>query len=96
MIAVIGYIRVKPERLEEFELLFSNLKKTVKNKEPGCIVYTIARNRDDPYSYRAIEIFSDQKALDNHLSSEYFQEAFAKIGACTSEEAKVEFLDTVA
>jgi quinol monooxygenase YgiN len=95
MIAVVGKIKVQPDKAAAFERIFVDLQATVKAKEPGCLMYRMTKSRDEPNTYRNVELFKDQAALDAHTSAEYFLAAMPGIGACLAGEPEIEFLDTI-
>jgi quinol monooxygenase YgiN len=67
MITVVVTIKPKPGREKEFEKTFHDYAGTVRANEPGTILYTLNRSRDDAAVYQAIEIYADDAAMRTHL-----------------------------
>lgn len=44
------------------------------NQEPGCLLYTAQRSREQPRKYLLYEQYRDQAALEAHSTAGYFQE----------------------
>jgi quinol monooxygenase YgiN len=42
-------------------------------QEPGCLSYLLHVDREKPGSFMFHEVFEDQRALDEHVNSSYFQ-----------------------
>ncbi len=49
-------------------------------EEPGCIEYGFTQDTDDPTVIIAVEIWRDREAIESHLTTQHFAEAFAKLG----------------
>lgn len=43
-------------------------------QEPGCLLYTAQRSREQPRKYLLYEQYRDQAALEEHSTADYFQE----------------------
>jgi quinol monooxygenase YgiN len=95
MIAVVGKIRVRPDKVEQFETVFRKLIADVVSHEEGCVLYRLTRSRTEPDTYRNMEIFRDQAALDAHTGAGYFLAALGQLQDCVEGQPEVEFLDTV-
>jgi quinol monooxygenase YgiN len=96
MIAIVATIQVREEKVSEFESTALELEAKVNAHEPGCQVYRMTRCRSDPFTYRSLEIFHDQQALDHHIAADYFLEAARTMRSCTAGESRIEFADTLA
>ncbi len=95
MIAVVATIHVQEDKVEQFETIVRELQRQVTAHEPGCALYRMTRSRTDPLTYRNMEIFHDQAALDAHIAAEYFRTAARGMRDCVSRESIVEFADTL-
>lgn len=96
MIAAIATMHVRTDMADEFEAVVRELEEQVTANEPDCLLYRYARDRKDPGTYRSIEIFRDQAAIDFHIAQEYFRAAVGGMRACLTEvPSTVEFMDTV-
>lgn len=49
-------------------------------KEPGCLVYKLHRDPENPRKLMFYESFKDQAALDEHLNAPYFKKFVAYRG----------------
>ena len=64
-------------------------------REPGTLFYEVGQSRDDPETYRVVEIFRDQEAVDLHNRSEWLAQAMDGIRSLLSE-LDVQYHDTAA
>jgi quinol monooxygenase YgiN len=85
-------IVVKEGREQEFESLFHELRKVMREEEPGCLLYALLKSRTDPRSYVVHEQYRDQAALAAHESSAHGQVYFPKIRSIL-ESISVEYFD---
>ncbi len=95
MICVVATIQVREHKAAEFESVALELEARVNADEPGCLLYRMTKSRTEPNTYKNLEIFRDQTALDQHTSADYFLTAVGKLGACLDGNPQVEFLDTL-
>ena len=95
MIAIVATIHLKEDRVETFEAIARELEAQVAAREPGCVLYRMTRSRTDPLTYRSLEIFRDQAAIDTHVAADYFRTAARGMRDCVSRESIVEFADTL-
>src|SRR4051812_31236586 len=96
MIAIVATIHVRAERVETFERVARELEREVQEKEPGCLVYRMARDRSSPLTYRNLEIFKDQAAIDYHVEQDYFLAAIETMRTCQGEAPpSVDYMDTL-
>jgi quinol monooxygenase YgiN len=96
MIAIVATIRVRDDMVDDFERTALELERQVAAHEPDCLTYRMARSRTEPLTYRSLEIFRDQAALDAHVAADYFVAAARAMRPCTASESIVEFGDTLA
>ena len=96
MLGLIATITVDPEKQQAFEALMTNLIKTVREKEPAVLTYTLCRTRSDTPVYRMIEVYESQAALDSHMATEWFQSAAAKFPEFFAVKPELDMLDVVA
>lgn len=96
MIAIVATIHLKEDHVEAFEAIARELEAKVAAHEPDCVLYRMTRSRDDPLTYRSMEIFRDQAAIDAHIAADYFRSAAKGMRDCASRESLVEFADTLA
>ena len=95
MIAIVATISVRPDKVEEFEAAARELQAKVKENEPDCLLYRMAKSRSEPGVYKNLEMFVDQAALDSHIAADYFLAITPRLGACVAAESDVHFLDTL-
>lgn len=95
MIAIIATIRVKEDKVRDFEVIALALEAAVKAHEPGCLLYRMTKSRTEPLTYKNVEAFRDQAALDAHTAADYFLASLAPLRACVSAPSEVEFLDAL-
>ncbi len=95
MIAVIATIRVQAGKVAEFEQIAGKLEAEVKANEPDCLLYRMTKSRSEDLTYKNLEIFRDQAALDAHVAADYFKAALGPMKACVSGASHVDFLDTL-
>jgi len=95
MIAVIATIHVREDKVADFERAVRELEAAVKAREPDCLLYRMARSRTEPLTYKNLEIFRDQAALDSHQAQEHFKIGARALRDCVSGPSTVEFLDTL-
>lgn len=92
MIAAVATMHVRAEKALEFEDVVRQLERDVAAYEPDCVLYRVARDRNDPTIYRSIEIFRNQAAIDFHVAQAYFHAALKGMRACLDDTP---FMETV-
>lgn len=95
MIGVIATLRTSEGKADEFERLFTQLAAQVRANESGNIAYQICRSRTEPHTYKVLEIYRDEQALEAHRASEHFQSAGPGLGAVLAGRPEIELLDAV-
>jgi quinol monooxygenase YgiN len=96
-LGVVGGLKnvvVKPGHEEEFEAMFAELRRAMREHEPGCQLYSLLRSRTNPRAYIVHEQYRDQAALDAHQTSPHGQVYFPKMRAIL-ESITVEYFDGV-
>ena len=63
MITVIATIRAKPGKGPDLEADFRAWAEVVKAKEPGTLMYSLSRSREDPDVFVAFELYADDAAM---------------------------------
>ena len=96
MIGVVAVIRVKEGREPEFERVFAEMTAQVKTNEPGNQMYQLTRSRAEPGTYKVLEMYVDQAALEAHGASEHYKEGGRKLRDLVQARPEVEVLDAVA
>ena len=68
MIALIATLQIKDGSSREFEHIFARLAGSVRSNEPGNVVYRLCRTRGDENTYKVLEIYRDEAALEETAS----------------------------
>jgi quinol monooxygenase YgiN len=95
MIAIIATFEVAPGKETEFEETFRALAEQVRSKESGNSLYTIARAKKSPQTYRVMELYADKDAIKLHGGTDYFTSAIEKLKTLVTAEPTIEMLDVV-
>ena len=95
MIAVVAILRARPDRTEEFERLFTELATQVRANESGNIAYQLCRSRTELSTYKVLELYCDEAALEAHRSSDHFRAAGPGLGGVLAGPPEIELLDAV-
>lgn len=94
-IGIIATIRIQEGKAEEFESFFTELARQVRANEPGNVAYQLTKSRNEPNTYKVLEIYKDQEALSAHGQTEHFKAAGPKFGAVLAGRPEIETLDGV-
>ena len=95
MIAIVASLTVKDGQGGEFEPIFLELTAKVRANEPGNLLYQLVKSRSDPNSYRVMELYTDQAAVDLHGKTDHFKDLGRKMGAFMAGPPAVDFFDAV-
>lgn len=95
MIAVIATLRVKEGQAQEFERLFTELATQVRANESGNTAYQLCRSRTEAHTYKVLEIYRDEQALEAHRASDHFRSAGPGLGGVLDGRPEIELLDAV-
>ncbi|QGN54966.1 putative quinol monooxygenase [Novosphingobium sp. Gsoil 351] len=95
MIAVVAILRAKPGMTDEFERLFTDLAAQVRANEGGNITYQLCRSRTEPATYKVLELYRDEAALEAHRASDHFRAAGPGLGRVLEGRPEIELLDAV-
>lgn len=85
MILVIATVHVHPERAGEYEAACSELMPALQAADPGILFYTAGKCRETPDTYRVVEAYTDQAAMNRHVGSEGLKAAFARLQPCIAD-----------
>ncbi len=78
MKALFVTIYVKPEYRDRLLDELRNDALGSEQNEPGCMMFNIARDDDDPNLLRLFEVYRDDAAVDAHAATPHFQR-FAEV-----------------
>lgn len=85
MILVIATVRVHPDKAEEYEAACRETMPPLQAANPGILFYKTGKCRDEPNTYRVVEAYADQAAMDRHVGSERLKAAFARLRPCIAD-----------
>ena len=94
-IGVVATIKIQDGKAEEFEAFFKDLAQQVRANEPGNIAYQLTKSRNEPNTYKVLELYKDEDALKAHGASDHFKAAGPKWGPVLAGRPDVEYLDGV-
>ena len=69
MITVIATVRAAPGKGPDLEADFRDYPAWVKANEPGTLMYTLSRSKDDTELYYALETYADEAAVATHMQN---------------------------
>lgn len=95
MLAIVATLRVQDGKGSEFEAIFAELAAKVRADEPGNLLYQLTRSRAEANTYKVLEMYRDQEAVEAHRGSAHFREIGARMGPCLAGRPDVEILDAV-
>jgi quinol monooxygenase YgiN len=94
-VGVIATLRIQDGKANEFEAFFTELARQVRANEPGNIAYQLTKSRNEPNTYKVLELYKDQEALTHHGGSEHFKAAGPKFPGVLAGRPDIEYLDGV-
>ncbi|MEM8786838.1 MAG: putative quinol monooxygenase [Pseudomonadota bacterium] len=74
MIVLVAKYHVKPGHMDEVIEHLKEMAPQVKANEPGCMVYTASRSRDDDNLLMLVEHYTDEAALSQHRDMPHFKQ----------------------
>jgi quinol monooxygenase YgiN len=95
MIGIVATLKVQDGKNADFEGVFRDLAAQVRANEKGCLAYALTKSRADANTYKVLELYTDQAALDHHGQTDYFRAAGPKLGPCLAGRPEIEYLDGV-
>ena len=95
MIGVVAVLRAKEGQEAEFERVFLEMTEAVKANEPGAKMYQLTRSRDEPRTYKVLEMYTDEAALEAHRTSDHYRAGGRRMRDLVDAPPQVEVLDAV-
>ncbi len=95
MIGIVATLKVQDGKGAEFEPLFNELAQKVRANEPGNLLFQLTRSRTDANTYKVLELYRDQEALNAHGQTEYSRELGRKMVPFMAGRPELEYLDAV-
>lgn len=93
MVSLAIRLKIKADRVREFEGLVAQLVRDVHAQEPGCRVYEVRRVKDVPLTYVYFIVFADQAAYDRYAAAPWHTEMAPKAVACLDGDPVFETLE---
>ena len=79
MILVVATVRVNPGSGPAYEAAVRPIMEEVRAANPGIVFYHAAKSRDAADTYRVVEAYADQAAMDTHIASERLQKSLGRL-----------------
>jgi quinol monooxygenase YgiN len=89
VIAVTALLKAKPGQEGELERVLCELAQKVRDAEPDCLLYRVARSQHDRQLYALIERYTDEEALAAHANSEHNREATPALMECLEARPEI-------
>jgi quinol monooxygenase YgiN len=86
--------QVKEDRLDEAKKAINELISSVKEKEPGTLLYKSLQLKNDPTSFIHFIIFADNNAHMKHRSAAYVMDFVKKLYELCRDEPFPVFLES--
>lgn len=72
MLVHTAYLTCRPDVVEAFEERLLRHARLTLEREPGCHLFAVHRDRDEPTRFLLVEHYTDEAALHEHHTSEHF------------------------
>lgn len=95
MIGVVAVLKVKEGGGPGFEAVFRELAAKVREFEPDNVFYEVFRSRSEPNTYKVLEMYRSEAAIEAHRNSAHFQEIVPKMAEFREGRPEVEYLDGI-
>ena len=95
MIGVVAVLKVKEGQEAEFERIFKEMTAKVKADEPGNHMYQLTRSRNESRTYKVLEMYADEAALEAHRTSDHYKAGGRQMRELVDAPPQVELLDAV-
>jgi quinol monooxygenase YgiN len=95
MIGAIATIKIQDGKAEEFEQIFRDLTAKVKANEPGALFYQLTKSRTEANTYKVLEMYADQTAMNQHGRTDHFKALGPAMGACLDGRPHIDLLDVI-
>lgn len=76
-VRIIAQVTSQPDKIEELKSLLLNLVEPTRS-EKGCVSYQLLQDKTDSAKFVFIEEWTDDSAIDAHMTTAHVQEAFSK------------------
>lgn len=95
MLGIIATFKIKDGKQQEFERVFLGLAADVRANEPGNKLYQLCKSNKDDSTYRLMELYDSQEALEAHRNTKHIQATFPILASLFAEKPDVEILDAL-
>lgn len=95
MILVVATVRLHPGCGPDYEAAVAQVMPRARDANPGILFYHAARCRDEADTYRVVEAYADQAAMDRHVGSTDLQASLAGLMPMVAD-IEIKLHDTVA
>ena len=95
MIGIVATLVAKADREAEFEAAFLRMVAAVKANEAGAVIYQLAKARDEPRTYKVLEVYADEAAVEAHRTSDHYKAGGRILRDLVEAPPTIEMLDTV-
>jgi quinol monooxygenase YgiN len=95
LILVVATIRIQPDKIERYETACRELLPKVRADELGVVFYEVAKSREEPHTYRVVEVYRNEDALARHLESRFVDAAKPELYDCLAGEIEIKMHDTL-
>lgn len=89
MITIIATFNVKKDCVNEFETLAKECI-AASRKEEGNVDYHLYTGKEDKTKFFFVEVWKDEKAIDDHNASEHFRKFLGAFGSHVSSDPVIE------
>lgn len=93
MITIIATLTFKPGKGADFAAGFPAAAERVLGSEPGTLLYKLVALRDKPDTYRVVEFYESQEAVDVHMAN--LRKSPSTLGDLLAERPLIELHDDV-
>jgi quinol monooxygenase YgiN len=94
VIIVVASVRVHPDKVAIYEAACRGAMPRIRAANPGILFYHLGKSRDAPHSYRVVEAYRDEEAMEAHVGSELLKESFGQLQDYIAE-LTIEITDSV-
>lgn len=92
----IALLKVKEDKVAQFEAAQKELSELTHKHEPDTYVYDLIKQTEDPLSYVCYARFKDQAAFDHHMQTEFHDRLVPPILESLADEMQLTFYNHVA
>jgi quinol monooxygenase YgiN len=95
MIAIVATLKIQDGKNAEFEAIANEHTANVKANEPGNLGYSFVKSRTDPNTYKVLELYKDEAAVQAHRDAAHQRDFGGKVGPLMGGRPEIELLDGI-